>query len=553
MEYGYTSLLPPLLAIVLALLTRHVLLPLAAGILLGAGLLAWGTPESGLVLTTCAIFVRSIWDSVWDGDHLRVLVFTLLLGMMVGVIEVSGAMKRTIARFASRVRDRRGAQGMIAATGLAVFFDDYANTLLVGGTMRSTSDRFGLSRAKLAYLVDSTAAPVAGLALVSTWVATELSYLQAGIDASVYSANNNEAPIAVFDFFLQSIPYRFYPWFALFLVFVIARTGRDFGPMHAAEQAALKDAAKEQHGHLEDAVRTPDPKTRWSDMGAAFSPVLVCLAAVLATLIYTGMASLVEADASAEAVQEASGATDGAVGWLRRAGDVIGSGDSYLALMVGGGAGLATALLFAFVGAGVSKAQVFRGVGSGAAQMMPAMYVLWLAWALSAMTGKEALDTGGFLASVLTDAIDIRILPTCVFLLAGVIAFSTGTSWGTMAIVTPIAVSLVLDMQANSALANGAVNSPLALATFSGVLAGAIFGDHCSPISDTTVLSSRACDCDHVVHVRTQMPYALLAGGVCVVTGTLPVAFGVPVWLCWAAGAGCLVAAVRWLGRQPSV
>ncbi|MCM2371660.1 Na+/H+ antiporter NhaC family protein [Aporhodopirellula aestuarii] len=555
MEYGYTSLLPPLIAIALALLTQRVLLPLAAGILIGAGLLAFGQNDVGFVRSTWDIFTTSIIDSVTDYDHLRVLAFTLVLGMMVGVIEAAGSMRRTIARLARRVRDRRGAQGMIAATGLAVFFDDYANTLLVGGTMRSTADRFGISRAKLAYLVDSTAAPVAGLALVSTWVATELSYLQAGMDASAYAGDGSSVP--VFDFFIQSIPYRFYPWFALALVFIIARTGRDFGPMRVAEHDAVNqslDALKTESETGDETPSAEQPATQKpaADILTALLPIAACLVAILVVLVVSGKQSLM-ADAPLASPTDAPIDT-GVMSKIRFAGDVIGSGDSYTALMYGGGCGLAFAVVLAFFVSKLTAPKLLDGVRDGALQMMPAMAVLWLAWSLSAMTGKEALDTGGYLSSVLSDRIDIRLMPTCVFILAGAIAFATGTSWGTMAIVTPIAVSLVLDMQAHTVaqITETAINSPIALATFSGVLAGAIFGDHCSPISDTTVLSSRACGCDHVLHVRTQMPYALLAGGVCILTGTLPVAFGVPVWLCLTVGTLALVVTVRLLGQQPA-
>lgn len=553
------SLLPPLVAIVLALLTRRVLLPLATGILVGAVLLAPSETNSSPVIATLRVFIGSITDSITDSDHLMVLAFTLLLGMMVGVIEAAGSMRRAIIRLARHVKDRRGVQTLIGATGLAVFFDDYANTLLVGGTMQSTADRFGISRAKLAYLVDSTAAPVAGLALVSTWVATELSYLQAGIDASSYGQSASTSSIRVFDFFIRSIPYRFYPWFALALVFIIARTGRDFGPMMAAEQDAADKirershdgntagsvaVAEQEYLHGPSAIQRPTSSV-WRDTTAAIGPIVVCLLAVLVTLVMTGNQSTnttVSTDQSALVRQ------------LQWTGDVVGSGDSYLALVVGGSCGLVLAVLFALLISRLSVHRVVNGLVDGGMQMMPAMAVLWLAWALSAMTGKDALDTGGYLSSILSDQIDIRLLPTCVFILAGGIAFATGTSWGTMAIVTPIAVTLVLDMQAKSAAiaSDIAINSPLALATFSGVLAGAIFGDHCSPLSDTTVLSSRACGCDHVLHVRTQLPYALLGGAVCIFAGTLPVACGVPVWICLASGLVCLLLAVRWLGERPS-
>ncbi len=545
LHFGFTSLLPPLTAIGLALLTRRVLLPLATGILIGAALLAHGQPDVSWSWGTLVIFGKTITDSITDHDHLMVLGFTLLLGMMVGVIEVSGSMRRAIMRVARRAENRQGVQTLIAATGLAVFFDDYANTLLVGGTMQSTSDRFGISRAKLAYLVDSTAAPVAGLALVSTWVATELSYLQAGIDASNYGRAESASSIRVFDFFVQSIPYRFYPWFALALVFIIARTGRDFGPMRAAEKEAADKLQVPSDAVDQPPVADDHPCTAWQDALAAFGPIAACLTAVLLTLIVTG---------SSQNEHEAATTESYLMNQLKWAGDVIGSGNSYLALVIGGGCGLVVAVLLAASLSRLPARRLKSGLLSGALQMMPAMAVLWLAWALSAMTGSDALDTGGYLSSVLSDQIDIRLLPTCVFLLAGGIAFATGTSWGTMAIVTPIAVSLVLDMQANAASLGGdvPVNSPLALATFSGVLAGAIFGDHCSPLSDTTVLSSRACGCNHLLHVRTQMPYALLGGVVCIVTGTLPVACGVPVWICLATGIVCLLGAVRWLGARPA-
>ncbi len=537
MTYEITSLLPPLIAIVLALVTQRVLLPLAAGILCGALLLAKSGTESSYIGSTATNFYTSVKDSITDHDHLMVLAFSILLGMLVGVIEAAGSMQRAIAKIARRAAGRRGVQTLIASTGLAVFFDDYANTLLVGGTMQSTSDRAGISREKLAYLVDSTAAPVAGLALVSTWVATELSYLQAGIDASAYGATMANSSVSVFDVFIQSIPYRFYPWFALALVFIIARTDRDFGPMRVAEQqAALKRS--------QQAVRDPEttevnPSLARLDVVAAIGPILICIIAVLAVLVVTGRGAT-------EQTQTLPGASF--LSYIRWAGDVIGSGNSYLALVIGGQCGLIMAILLAVVLSRINARQLCGGLYTGAMQMMPAMAVLWLAWALSATTGKDALDTGGYLSSVLSDRIDIRLLPTCVFILAGGIAFATGTSWGTMAIVTPIAVSLVLDLQATSIATDAndlIVNSPLALATFSSVLAGAIFGDHCSPISDTTVLSSRASGCDHVQHVRTQMPYALLAGGVCIITGTLPVAFGVPVWVCLIVGVACLFVTVR--------
>ncbi len=178
--------------------------------------------------------------------------------------------------------------------------------------------------------------------------------------------------------------------------------------------------------------------------------------------------------------------------------------------------------------------------------MMPALVILWFAWALSGMTDPDKLDTGGYLSSILSDRLDVRLLPTVVFLLAGAIAFSTGTSWGTMGILTPLSIALALRMEGT-----GQPDSTIVLATCGSVLAGAIFGDHCSPISDTTVLSSQASGCNHVAHVRTQMPYALVVAIVCVLLGTLPVAFGISPWISLVVGSVVLAVLMRWIGKHP--
>lgn len=534
MDYGPASLLPPAVAIVLALATRRVLLPLALGILVAAGLLSDASAASARILLAAKLFFTSIYDSVVDTDHLMVLAFTMTLGAMVGVMETTGTMRAAITVIASKVIDSRGGQTLIAATGLAVFFDDYANTLLVGGTMRTTADRLGISRAKLAYLVDSTAAPVAGLAIVSTWVATEISYLQSGIDASASGVN-----FSAFEFFIASIPYRFYPWLAIALVFMIARTGRDFGPMRREELKARVAYHQSTPKHEMGAVVFG---SRRRTILPAVLPIIVCLVVVCAMLLISGFRSI-------DSTELRLANRSSTVNVIRDAGTLIGSGNSYLALVCGGTAGLLSSLMIGAAWCRCQGRKLFQGVWIGCWQMMPAMAVLWLAWALSAMT--DQLDTGGYLSSLLSDRLDPRWLPTCVFVLASAIAFSTGTSWGTMAILTPIAVSLVLDMQTAAGVGIVAAD-PIALGTFSSVLAGAIFGDHCSPISDTTVLSSRASGCDHVMHVTTQVPYAALAGSACILTGTLPVAFGVPVWVCLIAGCLFLYGMLRWIARPIS-
>ncbi|WP_233148470.1 Na+/H+ antiporter NhaC family protein [Rhodopirellula sp. MGV] len=387
--------------------------------------------------------------------------------------------------------------------------------------MRSTADRYKISRSKLAYLVDSTAAPVAGLSLISTWAATEITYMSEGLsDAGITTAS------AGFELFMQSIPYRFYPLLALVMVFIIARTDRDFGPMRKAE--ANLEPPKTRNTKIRQRAEI---RRSWIP---TLVPIATCIATVLAVLAVTGYQEI--------------GERDPAISFLRYFGLVIGNGQSYWALVAGGGAGWLMSIVTHGWICGSTPDFLARSSVRGAWQMMPAIVILWLAWSLSAMTGKDALDTGGYLSSLLSDTLNPKLLPTCVFVIAGLMAFSTGTSWGTMGILTPLSVTLAIKLDEATGGA-GLADSSICLATCGSVLAGAIFGDHCSPISDTTVLSSRASECDHVDHVRTQLPYALVVAVVCILLGTLPAAWGVSPWISLAVGSITLIAIVRWIGK----
>lgn len=545
MQFGPESLLPPLVAIILAIATRKVVLPLASGVFVGACLLAHAnvadvswydllpsflvdpqTRDANVVETAWwhapLVFLVAIKDSIFSKSHLQATTFSLLVGAMVGVLEHAGGMRALIERLSQRIRSRRGAQTMIATSGLAIFFDDYANTLLIGGTMRSTADRYRISREKLAYLVDSTAAPVAGLALVSTWAAIEISYMGEGLK----SAGITEST-AAFTMFIQSIPYRFYPWLAIAMVLTIAISDRDFGPMRRAELTTL---AKDDEQAGDDESQSTSSASSWLWV-AAVAPVVVCILAVLCVLVITGRA--------------AAGDIDPNAGILESTGQIMGNGNSYVALIVGGACGLLVAISCHLAFGGCTATGALKYSLRGSKQMLPAILILWFAWALSAMTEPHRLDTGGYLSSVLSDRLDPRLLPTTVFLIAGAVAFSTGTSWGTMGILTPLSVALALQLDPA-----GGPSGAITLATSGAVLAGAIFGDHCSPISDTTVLSSRASDCDHVAHVRTQMPYALIVAVICIFAGTLPAAVGISPWFSLLLGGACIVAMVGFLGKR---
>lgn len=526
--YGPLSLLPPVVAILLAIATRRVVIPLLLGIFVGALILEDWKPH----LAVAAFFEGHLWPSLAAEDHLRVFTFTLVMGALVGVIHASGGMHGVVNALAPLARNRRSGQLTTWGLGLIVFFDDYANTLLLGGTMRPLADRLKISREKLAYLVDSTAAPVAGLALVSTWVAVEVSYINEGF-AKLPSGG---VQVDGFAIFIASIPYRFYVLWALALVALVAVLRRDFGPMVAAERHAQDgpdvprdDASVNRHKLVDPDDATPQ---RWHN---AVVPVAVVVSVTFCLLVATG-AKKAAADPTIE---------PGLFSYFA-------NGASYVALVYGSLAGLLTAIGWIGVQGTMSRSQFQTAALRGARQMLGALVILWLAWALSAMTRKDdsCLQTGVYVSELLGPWLAASWLPTIAFVLASLVAFATGTSYGTMGILMPMVIGVTYELLNQSGTSSLIAQDPIMIASIGGVLAGAIFGDHCSPISDTTILSSQASGCDHVAHVRTQLPYALLVGAVSILFGTLPAGFGVSVWLLMPVGIITMAAFLLFFGKR---
>ncbi len=556
--YGLLSLLPPLVAICLAVATRRVILSLLLGVFVGALLLecgraapastatfiehAWPSlPDESRVRTfvdgvllvggrlddaVVATLEDHLWPSLIDESHVRVFAFTLMMGAVVGVIQRSGGMQALVRALSPLAHSRRSGQLTTWMLGLVIFFDDYANSLLLGGTMRSLADRLKISREKLAYLVDSTAAPVAGLAIISTWVAGEIGFIQEGFAELDFGG----ASVDGFAVFVASIPYRFYVIWALILVPLVALLGRDFGPMLAAEQRAGHDLDLGSERATDRSAQPENTRsTSWYD---ALLPIVMLIGVTAWLLMATGTARLAD--------QGIANTT-----WMQR----FGGGDSYLALVYGSLAGLLTAIFWTRFRGHLPWHEVRQAAFDGAGQMLTALTILWLAWALSGLTAEDRLGTAGYLGGVLQQSITAVWLPTIIFVLSSLIAFATGTSWGTMAIVMPLSVRVACQVMSVQDVSDVA-GQPILMAAVGSVLAGAIFGDHCSPISDTTVLSSQASGCDHVAHVRTQLPYALLVGVVAVVCGTLPVAMGISVWLLLPLGVAVMTGFLLLVGRR---
>jgi Na+/H+ antiporter NhaC len=509
------SLLPPALAISLALMVRDVLASLIAGVWLGTTMLAGGNAVAGFL----RLADTSVRGALTDSDHVSIIIFSMMLAGMVGVMSRSGGTYGVVKALENLVTSPRRAQLATWMMGLLIFFDDYSNTLIVGNAMRPVTDRHRISREKLAYLVDSTAAPVACVAVFSSWIGYQVSLIGDALEASGSQLN----PISVF---IASIPFAFYPLFALTITFAVAVSRRDWGPMLQAERRARSGevlaSTAQPLADYESSGLAPDPEASCRWWNAAVPVVLVVLV-TLGGLYVSGVDSLRKAGVGGASLRE-----------------VIDASDPFTVLLWASLTGVASAIVLAVTQNLLSLRDALQSAVGGMRSMLMAVVVLVLAWSLGQVC--EDLATAEYLVAVVGPAVPAGLLPVAVFLVAAGISFATGTSWGTMAILTPLAVPVVLH--------SAAATPALIAATVSAILGGAVFGDHCSPISDTTIMSSMASSCDHVDHVRTQLPYALLGGAFAVLVGYIPAAtLGIPAGIVLLAGAVLIGVWIRFVAR----
>ncbi|HVS11882.1 MAG TPA: Na+/H+ antiporter NhaC family protein [Planctomycetota bacterium] len=541
-----TSLLPPIVAILLAILFRRPVVALFCGVWTATFLLeraAGHGPLSSLARGVPAVVTDFVWPRVVDPNNQQIIGFVVAMLAMVGVMTRAGGMRGLMDRLARLASSARRTQIATWLMGLVVFFDDYANCILVGATMRPLSDRFRVAREKLAYLVDSTAAPVAGLSIFSTWIAFEVSTFSAQLPAAGMLASEGYAV------FVETLPFRFYCIFTLVLAGWIAWSGRDFGPMLAAERRARRTGQLVREGGkpmVSEAATSLEPAAGVRPRShRALLPVAVFVLITLEEIARVGWAAMKAADPAL---------APGDLLTLRGITELLREGNSTRALLVGSSSGLGLAVLLALA-AGL-RWEILRAAWTTLRSMGIAIAILYLAWSI----GKacEALGTAPYLSELIGDRIWPAALPTILFLLAAVVAFSTGSSWSTMSILLPLVVGLAYNLGQDSAAAAVAAGGTAAfdghllmVMSIGAVLEGSIFGDHCSPISDTTVLSSTATASDHIDHVRTQIPYAVLAMGAALLVGYLPCALlGHAPWLSIVLGVAVLVLFVRFAGRR---
>jgi Na+/H+ antiporter NhaC len=515
---AWVSVLPPLVAIGMALLIRSVLPALMLGLWLGAWALE-GLSGKGIFTGLFTSFEVYIANAVADFDHATIMLFTFMIAGMVGIISRNGGMRGIVEWIIMGANSAKRGQLAVWSLGLLIFFDDYSNTLVVGNTSRSITDRLRISREKLAYIVDSTAAPLATVALVTTWIGYQVSLIG---DASVHLEGLEMSPYSIF---LNSILYSFYPFMAILLVVLVITTGREFGPMLTAERRARATGetappVKSKVGQDDEAALAMKEGVPPRAMNALI-PVIVMVMGILIGLYITG-----EGDTISE---------------------IVGSANSYRALMWASLAGALTAILMTAAQRLLSLDEIVDAWVSGARFTFIAMIILVLAWSMSEISRE--LHTADFLIASLGDSLPAAALPAVIFVLAAFTAFSTGSSWGAMGILLPLVMPLCWAIMGLEGLI-ASEDYFILYASVSGVLTGAVWGDHCSPISDTTVMSSLSAGCDHIEHVRTQLPYALLAGAAALGFGTLPISFGLPWWAGMLGAATVTVIGLRVLGQK---
>ncbi|EAJ1461984.1 Na+/H+ antiporter NhaC family protein [Campylobacter upsaliensis] len=529
--YGFITLLPPFIAIILAFITKDVILSLFMGVLSGTFLLSLASNiffvDTIALINIYDTLVESfskiisyVLKSTSDPVNAGIILQILCIGGLVALITKMGGAKAIALQFAKRAKTAISAQLNTWFIGLLIFFDDYANLLIVGPIMRPLADKFKISREKFAFIIDSTAAPVAGIAIISTWIGLEVSLIKNAY-ASIGIDN-----ISAFGIFVETIPYRFYNIFMLFFVALTAIMGREFGSMYAAQIRAkttgqiapVSKSAALDTAELEDQFLAPKDGIEIKAFDAIV-PVMTLIILAILGFYFNGF-SVLEGEELANAK-----ANPLSFETLRSA---FGSADSSIVLFQ---AALFAAIVAIFIGVRRRIFNIKEAIETwiyGWKTMIFTIVLLLLAWSLSSIV--KDLGTSTFITHLLADKLPEFILPATIFAFASLISFAIGTSYGTMGVLMPLAVPLAFEVAKLNGLEGEALHHYMVL-NISCVLTGAIFGNHCSPISDNVILSSMSAKCDHMEHVRTQIPYALFICAISLFTGYIPTALGLSVWL----------------------
>lgn len=508
-HYGILTLIPPVLAILLAFITKNVIISLFIGTISGAFLVQLvDNSFMEALIQSFLDFVSRALNSLADPWNAGIILQVLVIGGIIQLVAKMGGAKAVAEALARKAKTAKSTQVVTLLLGLAVFFDDYANSLIVGPIMRPVADKMKISRERLAFIIDATAAPIAGLAIISTWIGLEVGLIN---DAFI---NGIGQEVDAFGVFLQTIPYRFYNILILIFVFITSILLKEFGPMYKAEVRARKGRLESNNeialdSSLDSSELEPKEGIKLSIWNAII-PIGTLIVTALICFYFSGYSSIMAGEDAAlrelmnnsplslKGIQGAFSASDASVALFQSA--------------------LISSIVSIIMGVVKKIFTVSEAIDVWIDGMKPLLItgvILLLAWSLSSVI--KDLGTAKYLVSLLSGSLPKFLLPSLIFILGSVISFATGTAYGTMGILMPLAIPLAYSMKPDMAYV---------VVSTSAVLTGAIFGDHCSPISDTTILSSMGAGCNHIDHVNTQMWYSLFIAAITIIFGYIPAGFG---------------------------
>lgn len=533
-SFGIWGLIPPVLTITLAFITKDVMVSLFLGIFSGAIIVAGGNPLMAIINLTDMIA-----GSLNDGWNIRIFLFCALLGGLVGMLSKTGSAHAFGRWAADKLHTEKTSLLMTWFCGLLIFIDDYFNSLAVGTVMRPITDKNKVSRAQLAYILDSTAAPVCILVPISSWVITVMSIVKG-------SEGFDSLGVSEFSFFMRSIPYNLYALLTVLMVLVIVLTGRNFGPM------ARSIAYAKETGKLYNETYGPAPGEVDIDgnANAAKAKPLDMLLPILVLIVSAVLLFPITTYLGAIDGETITGI--GAAAASMSLGDAFNNTDASMALFYAVIFTLVISYIYYTVRKLFTIKSASEAIGDGIKSMVPALIILTMAWTIGTVIKSSPEDGGLGLAAFLSDVVvgggfPIALVPVIAFALSALISFSTGTSWGTFAIMIPIVMPIAVGLAQAKGLGDGALLNA-AMISVSAVLGGSVFGDHASPISDTTILSSTGAGCPHLEHVATQMPYAVTAA-ICTLIGFIFGGITLNVFVAWLATLICFAAAMVFLPR----
>ena len=514
-KFGILTLLPPVVAIILAFATKNVILSLVLGVMSGGFLLNLnGVNILSALFNSFLDLVNRAVNSLADPWNAGIILQVLAIGGVINLVAKMGGAKAIAEALAKKAKNARSAQLITWAAGLLVFFDDYANSLIIGPMMRPVTDKMKISRERLAFVIDATAAPVAGLAIISTWIGLEVGLIGDGFNSIGVNTN-------AFSVFLNTIPYRFYNILILGFIVLTSVLLKEFGPMREAELRArrgnvnltsskeIDEKISNEHSDLE-----PLPGVKLNIWNAII-PIGILIVGSLFAFYYSGYTTILGGD-DATLIELLKNSPLSFVS-IREA---FSNADASVALFQ---SALFAGIVAIVMGTSKKIFNISQGLEiwvDGMKTLVITCVILICAWSLSSVI-KE-LGTARYLIQLLSGSIPAFLLPSIIFVLGGIMSFATGTSYGTMGILMPLTIPLAHSINPEMSYI---------IVCISAVLTGSIFGDHCSPISDTTILSSMGAGCNHIDHVRTQMPYSIFVASIAILFGYIPAGFGLNIYL----------------------